>query len=101
MKKFVLCSLLLAGSVSIFSCKSGSSFEDDVRKMAKLGCERERLNKLVMEGDSTALKKLNDVEKEGDEFVKKMEEKYKGKENDKAMNQKAEKIKAEEMAKCK
>ncbi len=101
MKKFIPFFLVLIITMVFFSCKSTSSYEKDVRKMAKLACERQRLNKLVMNGDSLAWNELVEIEKEGEAFVKEMEEKYKQFESDKSMDEKAEKIFKEEMAKCK
>ena len=90
---------LLLG-MSSCSSSSGGGFESDVRKMADYRC---RLQKLMAKdpSDEKAKKETEDVRKEMDEFRDKMAKKYEGKENDKEMNEKADKIMDEEMAKCK
>jgi hypothetical protein len=91
---------LVIGTASCSSSSSGGGFESDVRKMADYRC---RVQKLEAKdpADEKAKKELEDLRKEMDEYRDKMAEKYKGKENDTAMNNKADKIMDEEMAKCK
>lgn len=82
------------------SCKSKSSFESDVKKMAKYRCQEMQL-KAKDQTDPKVAKDLENLEKDMDAYRKEMAEKYKGHEKDDSMNNKANKIMDEEMAKCK
>jgi hypothetical protein len=83
---------------SFSSCSSSSSFEGDVKKMARYRCE---MQQLMGKEDEASQKKLKDLQDEMEAYAEKMEKKYKDIENDQAMEDKGEKIMAEEMAKCK
>lgn len=101
MKKNFLSIAVLAVVISLSSCgSSSSSFEGDVRKMANYLCQ---LQKLEMKAatDESAKKEMETIQKEMTEYSNKMETKYKDKKGDKAMEDKAEAIMKEVMAKCK
>lgn len=98
MKKLMIPVVL---SALIFISCSSSGFESDVRKMARYTCELQQLTAKAMTGDKDAEKELEEKSKEAEEFSKKMKDKYKGKESDQEMNDKAEKIFEEEMKNCK
>lgn len=85
--------------LSFASCSS-SSFESDVKKMAGFMCRAQQLATKATT-DEAAKKEMEALEKEAQAFSDKMKEKYKGMENDKEKNDKAEKIISEELAKCK
>lgn len=53
------------------------------------------------QSDEKVKKEMEELQKEMEAYGEKMEKKYKGKENDKALNEKADKIMEEVMAKCK
>ena len=99
MKKIFL-SLTLLAIWSLSSCKSSSSFENDVKKMADFNC---RAQKLMAKDptDEKARKDLADLRKEMDAYGEIMSEKYKDKKDDKEMETKAQSIMKEEMKKCK
>lgn len=91
---------LITGFVGLTACSSKSSFESDVRKMARLQCE---INQ-IMKGDPSkedVEKRLDDVQKKVKAFSEEMKEKYKDKANDQVLKARGEKIMEEEMAKCK
>ena len=100
MKKFFLSLMLLVIIWSLSSCKSSSSFENDVKKMADFNC---RAQKLMAKDptDEKARKDLADLRKEMDAYGEIMLEKYKDKKDDKEMETKAQSIMKEEMKKCK
>lgn len=100
MKKMILPAAMLAFVISLTSCGGGSSFESDVKKLADFRCKMQKLM-AKDQNDEKVKKELEDLQKEAEAFGEKMEEKYKGKEDDKAMEEKAEKIMEEVMAKCK
>lgn len=82
------------------SCGGKSSFESDVRKMADYRCKIEKLSAKAAT-DPSAQKDMESLMKEMQEFSEKMEKKYESKKNDKDMEEKADKIMDEVMAKCK
>ena len=63
-------------------------------------CDMQELQMKAMKGDKDAEKKMEEKEKEAEEFGKKLEEKYKDQENDEAMEAKARKIFEEEKKRC-
>jgi hypothetical protein len=97
MKK-ILSIIALAGVITLSSCGGGgeSEFEADVRKMAEMTCK-----KLRLATDTTKKDELMSLSKEYEDLQNKMDEKYKDKKDDKAMEAKAEKIMTEVMLKCK
>lgn len=100
MKKNFFSLAVLALIFVLSSCSSKSSFESDVRKMADYRCKMQQL-KAKDPSDEKVKKELEVLEKEMDTYGEKMEKKYKDKKDDKEMNDKAEKIMDEVMAKCK
>lgn len=96
----ILPAAMLAFVISLSSCGGGSSFESDVKKMADFRCKMQKLM-AKDQNDEKVKKELEELQKEAEAFGDKMEKKYKGKEDDKAMEEKAEKIMEEVMAKCK
>lgn len=101
MKKNFLSIAVLAVVISLSSCKSSSSsFEGDVRKMADYLCQLQKLEAKAAT-DENAKKEIEAIQKEMTEYSNKMETKYKDKKGDKAMEDKAEAIMKEVMAKCK
>lgn len=100
MKKNFLSLAVLAIVLVLSSCKSSSSFEGDVRKMADYRCKKQQLQ-AKDPADEKAKKELEDLDKEMDAYRDQMEKKYKEKKDDKEMNEKAEKIMKEVMDKCK
>ncbi|MEO7393887.1 MAG: hypothetical protein ABIU11_03030 [Chitinophagaceae bacterium] len=100
MKKNFLTIVVVTFVLSLSSCKSSSSFDNDVRKMADFQC---RAQKLMAKDptDEKAKKDLEDLQKEMELYGAKMTEKYKDKKDDKEMETKAMVIMKEEMAKCK
>lgn len=100
MKKNLFSLVAIALLIGLSSCGSKSSFESDVRKMADYRCKEQQLM-AKDPSDEKAQKELADLKKELDAYREKMAEKYKGKEKDREMNMKADKIMEEVMAKCK
>ena len=100
MKKNFFSLAIIAMVIVLTSCSSKSSFESDVRKMAKYQCEREKL-RAKDQNDEKVKKEMEELKKEMNAFGDKMEEKYKDKKDDKAMNEQADKIMEAVMAKCK
>jgi hypothetical protein len=100
MKKFILSMAILAFVAGTSSCGSSSSFESDVRKMANYRCKAQQLG-AKDQSDEKVKKEMEDLKKEMEDYGSKMEKKYKDKKDDKSMNEKAEKIMEDVMAKCK
>lgn len=100
MKKILFSLILITWIAAGSSCSSSSSFESDVKKMAKYQCEMKQLM-AADPSDEKAQKKMAELQKEVQEFATKMEEKHKDKKDDKEWEAKGDKIMAEEMAKCK
>ena len=100
MKKNFLSLSVLAIVLSLSSCKSSSSFDGDVRKMANFRCKAKQLM-AKDPADEKAKKELEDLQKEMKTYNDKMEQKYKDKKDDKDMEAKAEVIMKEVMDKCK
>ncbi len=100
MKKIFIAMAFIAMVLAGSSCSSKSSFESDVRKMAKYRCEKQKLE-AKDPTDEKVKKQLEDLEKEMDAYGEKMRKKYEDKKDDKAMNDKADKIMEEVMSKCK
>jgi len=100
MKKNFLSIAILAVVISLSSCGSSSSFESDVRKMANYACKAQQLA-AKDQSDEKVKKEMEGLKKEMNAFGDKMEEKYKKDKGNKAMEEKADKIMEEVMAKCK
>ena len=100
MKKNFLLLTMIAFMIGISSCGSKSSFESDVKKMAKYRCKEQQLM-AKDQSDEKVKKELSELKEEIEEYRKKMSKKYEGKEKDEEMNKKADQIMDEEMAKCK
>ena len=100
MKKFFafLASLFILSG--FYSCKSGSSFEKDVRKRADYMCKVQLLTAKAAT-DEKAAKDLENVKKEMDAFDEEMEKKYKDEKPDAKKTEKAQAIMSDVMAKCK
>jgi hypothetical protein len=101
MKKIILSLAIVTSMVALSSCGGGSGFEADIRKMAQMECDMEKLQKKADGGDEGAKKELEKMEKEAMEFGMKMMTKYKDKMNDKELDAKADKIQDEVKAACK
>ena len=101
MKKIFLLSVAFGGLL-LASCSSSlsSSLEKDVRKMASYKCQLQKL-RATENPDAKIAEQTEKLEKEMEEFRTTMQEKYKDKKDDKEMNETADKIMDEEMAKCK
>ena len=100
MRKNFFSLAVLAVIIVLSSCSSKSSFESDVTKMANYRCEKQKME-AKDPSDEKVKKEMEDLEKKMDAFGDEMKAKYKGKEDDKAMNEKADKIMEDVMAKCK
>ena len=100
MRKNFFSLAVLTVIIVLSSCSSKSSFENDVRKMAGYRCKVQQLE-AKDPSDQKAQKELEDVKKEMDAYRENMSKKYEDKKDDKAMNEKADKIMDEVMAKCK
>ncbi len=100
MKKNLISMAVLTVMIGLSSCKSSSSFDSDVRKMADYNCQEQKL-KAKDPSDEKAKKDLEDLEKKKDAYSNEMEKKYKDKKDDSVMNAKAEQIMKEVMDKCK
>jgi len=100
MKKNLFSLAAIALVIGMSSCSSSSSFEKDVTKMAEYRCKIQKLT-AKDQSDEAVKKEMEALTKEMDEYRDKMATKYKGKENDKEMNDKADKIMDDVMAKCK
>ena len=100
MKKNFLSLIFLVIIWSLLSCKSSSSFENDVKKMADFNC---RAQKLMAKdpADEKARKDLAALQKEMDAYGAIMLEKYKDKKDDKEMEAKAQSIMTEVIKNCK
>jgi len=91
--------IMLAAAGFIFTSCGSSTFESDVRKMARYQCELQKLQ--AKEGDPKTDAEIEKLEKESKEYEDKMETKYKDMENDTKKQAEALKIMMDEMAKCK
>ena len=100
MRKNFFSLTVLAVIIVLSSCSSKSSFDSDVRKMADYKCKVQQLE-AKDPSDQKAQKELEDVRKEMSTYREKMSKKYEDKKDDKAMNEQADKIMEEVMAKCK
>ena len=101
MRKNLFRLFVVAFAVSLVSCGGSSGgFEGDVKKMARYRCDFQKLS-AKDQSDEKVQKEMADLQKEMSEFADKMEEKYKDKKDDEAMEAKADKIMEEEMKKCK
>jgi hypothetical protein len=100
MKKNFLSIAVLTIVICLSSCKSSSSFEGDVRKMADYRCKKQLLQ-AKDPADEKAKKELEELDKEMDAYSEKMRVKYEAKKDDKEMEAKAESIMKEVMEKCK
>jgi hypothetical protein len=77
-----------------------SAFEKDVRRMAILTCEIQKLSIKAIRGDEGAEIELAKKEKEAEELEQEMIKKYSDKKDDKEMQQKSNEIFEEELKKC-
>jgi predicted transcriptional regulator len=84
--------------VTMLAC-SRSSFESDVKKMAKYRCEMRKLLDMDL-NDEKVQEKMSELRKKMEDFSEKMQVKYKDKLEDKEMEQEADRIMEKEMAKC-
>src|SRR5450631_481506 len=100
MKRNYVSIAVLAIVIGLCSCKSSSSFDKDVRKMADYRCQQQKLE-AKDPNDEKAKKELDDLKKEIGEYENKMAAKYKDQKGDTTMDAKAEKIMKEVMDKCK
>ena len=100
MKKNIFNLVIFAGLLGLSSCSGKSGFESDVTKMANYRCQIKKLE-AKDPTDQSAQKELEAAKKDMNDFSNKMEEKYKDKKDDSAMNAQAEKIMLDVMAKCK
>jgi peptidoglycan hydrolase CwlO-like protein len=100
MRKNFFSLAVLAVVIVISSCSSKSSFESDVRKMANYRCEKQKLE-AKDQSDEKVKKDLEELKTKVEAYGNEMEAKYKDKKDDKDMNEKANKIMDEVMAKCK
>jgi preprotein translocase subunit SecF len=100
MKKNFLSIAVLAIVICLSSCKSSSSFENDVKKMGDFRCKMQKLQ--AKDSDDEKVKKeLEELGKEMDAYGEKMRVKYEAKKDDKEMEAKATAIMNEVMEKCK
>ena len=99
MKKNVLIITLFI-AIGAISCKSGGSFESDVRKFSEIRCELQKVE-AKDPNDEKVKEEKEKLQKKMKEFSDKMEKKYADREKDSAMNAKADKIFDEVMEKCK
>jgi Skp family chaperone for outer membrane proteins len=97
MKKNIFYLLAFVAMLGISACSS--SYESDIRKMANYRCQ---VKKLMAKdpSDEKAKKELEKTQKDMDDFRDKITEKYKGKQDDKSMTEKADAIMDEVMSKC-
>lgn len=100
MKKTFLLIATFAVILGVSSCKSSGSFESDVKKYANMKCKRQQLE-AKDQSDEKVKKEMDDLNKEIDEYTNTMDKKYADKKGDKAMEEKANKIMDDVMAKCK
>ena len=100
MRKKLLSLAALAFVFAVYSCKSSSGFESDVRKYAELQCEQQKLM-AKDQNDEKVKKELEEVEKDIKEYSDKMQKKYADKKDDKDMDERADKIMDEVMKDCK
>lgn len=86
--------------VFIVSCSGYPTFEDEMKKIAYYRCELQHLRD-IEDPDEELRAKIERLEAEMEEYAQKLEEKYHDDKNNKAIEEKAEKIIDEEMEKCK
>ena len=87
--------------VFLFCLSSCSSaFEKDVRKMARLTCEIQKLSIKAINGNEAAETELAEKQKEAEQLEEKMISRYKDKKDDVEMQQKGNEIFEEELKKC-
>jgi outer membrane lipoprotein-sorting protein len=68
----------------VFMCScSDSSAENDAKKLADFACKRQQLTMRVMQGDENAKQELETLWKKREEFSAQLDEKYKGKREEK------------------
>jgi len=91
---------MIAIAICFTACKSSSSFESDVRKMAEYRCEMQQLM-AKDPGDEAAKKKLEELQTKMKAYADEMGKKYEDKKDDKEMETKADAIMKEVMDKCK
>jgi cell division protein FtsB len=87
--------------MTVVSCSSGSSFEKDGRKMGKLICKQQQLERKLMNGDQSVKAELEKVRAERDKLKDELSEKYKDQQGNDEMRKRAREILDEEMANCK
>ena len=100
MKKNFISLIVLAFVVSFSSCKSSSSFDSDVKKMADYRCQMQQLM-AKDPSDKEAKKELEDISVKMEAYADEMSKKYEKMKDDKEMEAKADAILKEVMDKCK
>jgi len=100
MKKNFISLIVLAFVVSFSSCKSSSSFDSDVKKMADYRCQMQQLM-AKDPSDEKAKKELEDLSVKMEAYADEMSKKYEKMKDDKEMEAKADAILKEVMDKCK
>ncbi len=100
MKKNFISLIVLAFVVSFSSCKSSSSFDSDVKKMADYRCQMQQLM-AKDPSDEKAKKELEDISVKMEAYADEMSKKYEKMKDDKEMEAKADAILKEVMDKCK
>ena len=100
MKKNFLSLIVLAFVISFSSCKSSSSFDSDVRKMADYRCQMKQLM-AKDPSDEKARKELQELSVKMEAYGDEMSKKYEKMKDDKDMEAKADAIMKEVMDKCK
>ena len=92
--------LFLSITVIFVLASCTSAYENDVKKMARLTCEIQKLSMKAINGDEAAEEELKKKEQEAKELEDKMIKDYAGMEDDKEMQQKAEALFEEELKDC-
>lgn len=89
---------LLVLSILFTSCSS--AFENDVRKLARLTCEIQKLSVKAIRGDEGAEAELKIKEEEATRLEEEMAKKYANNKNDNEMHEKGNQYFEEELKKC-
>ena len=100
MKKIVQVLSVITLIAVLASCSSGDPLRADIKKMADYQCQLKKLAQ-APSGDEKVRKEMETLQKEAEAFVEKMQVKYKAQDTVKAFEEKANKMMAEEMSKCK
>lgn len=100
MKKFIGLLAVLAMIISVNSCKSGDTLEKDVKKLADYQCQLKKLGNVPSPSEQVK-KEIDTLTKQLTVYLEEMQTKYAAQDTVKSFQDRANKILAAEMDKCK